>query len=367
VQNIVFSNIHFVISGSCTAESILLAFCSNKDPRSSLTNIYADNCTFESRTKATRDTVIFNSQTGTNSSRAGFWNCSVRNLLDTSGSRNRQGLAAMAWTDWLFVVGGSIEGAGSNPMFDHHIYPIVQNHALFRWIKFGQGPGRTYCINTDWNNTNPGGSPLQYSEFIVYDGCYFSGTQYAHDSDDGNNDPSKVQYRNEICQNCAFDSLSAGGILAYSLYSYTARDNVAWGIENRAGWFGPGNIRAELCSKLSYKLYRNKIYLNRGNYGAVEMAASQVPFTSSQPLQWTDNIVFDTRPSARIVALKVAENTDSIVDRNQYYAPNASTFNYNGTTPLTFRSWQGLGKNIDPNSKVANPRWINPGSGNFNT
>src|SRR5262249_9888343 len=38
VQNIVFSNIHFVISGTCTAESILLAFCSNKDPRSPLTN-----------------------------------------------------------------------------------------------------------------------------------------------------------------------------------------------------------------------------------------------------------------------------------------------------------------------------------------
>lgn len=367
VQNIVFSNIHFVISGTCTAESILLAFCSNKDPRSPLTNIYADNCTFESRTKLTRDTVIFNTMTATNSSRAGFWNCTVKNLLDNTGSRNRQGLAAQNWTNWLFVVGGSFEGAGSNPIFDHHIYPIIQNHALFRWIRFGKGPGRNYCINTDWNNTNPGGSPLQYSEFILYDGCRFSGTQYAHDSDDANNDPSKVQWRNEICQNCAFDSLSSGGILAYALYSYTARDNLVWGMENKSGWFGPGNIRAELCSKLSYKLYRNKIYLDRGNNGAVEMAVTQVPFTSPQPLQWTDNIVFDTRTSARIVALKVAENAGSIVDRNQYYAPNASAFNYNGTTPLTFRSWQGLGKNIDPGSKVANPRWIDPGKGNFNT
>lgn len=118
---------------------------------------------------------------------------------------------------------------------------------------------------------------------------------------------------------------------------------------------------------VAYKIYRNKFYLTKGNGGIVEMGASRAPLTSPQPLQWSDNIIYDTRPNARILVLKVSDHSHSIIDRNQYYAPQSSAFNYNSGTPLNLRSWQALGTNIDPNSKLANPRWINPSEGNFNT
>ncbi len=44
-----------------------------------------------------------------------------------------------------------IRGGGSSTVLDHHIYPTTRNHQLFKWIEFGPGPGRNYCINTNYD------------------------------------------------------------------------------------------------------------------------------------------------------------------------------------------------------------------------
>jgi PKD domain len=436
-SDIVFSNVHCIVSGTCTSKLVGLVFCVNGTPDGTITNVYADNCKFESKLLTTVDTVNFSPGGYWNgSSRGGFWNCAIVNPIAGKPTRNRQGLAAQGWREWLFVVGGFFEGAGSNPNHDHHIYPIVKDHSLYRWIKFARGPGRSYCLNIDWNNSHEGiclagtitgttlnvprafgatrfevgqtvygkgvapGSTitslgtgrgrngtynlsrpstvstptlikaiksLEYSEFTLIDGCHFAGVQYAHDSSDRNNDASVVQWRNEICQNCAFDSLT-GGILANGLNSYTARDNVVWGGPGTNPWFYPG-LAAEICAVCEYKIYRNRIYRDSGRSPCIALNGGRATFLSRRPLQLTDNTFYDARAAAKIVALKSADHVHSIIDRNQYYAPNATRGKiiYNNHTALSFSSWQALGANFDPNSTVANPKWIDPAHGNFNT
>jgi hypothetical protein len=92
---------------------------------------------------------------------------------------------------------------------------------------------------------------------------------------------------------------------------------------------------------------------------------------------FTDNQIEDTRSGSgcEIINLISGEHTTSVIDRNNYLCPNAtsggtnsSPFNKDNGVLKTFTAWQALGTNFDPNSTAITasfPTWIDPANGHF--
>jgi len=163
-------------------------------------------------------------------------------------------------------------------------------------------------------------------------------------------------------QNNAMSGLSGEGVMLFSCAeSLTVRDNNIYGCDG-------GRIyvpSTTLFATFGGRLYRNNIYRTNGQASGsiIELLTS----TWTQPQQITDNVIYDTEVTAKIVALIAADHAASLIDRNQYYAPSdADTPDkawFDNATAKTFAEWQALG--FDVNGSVADPGWTDPANGDF--
>jgi hypothetical protein len=465
--DIVASNIQGVVSGTNTSDVCVGWNGQNDDPNLECHDIYLDNITVTSTTAACVDVLALSPNTAAGlgfgrRSRAGMWNCKVSSPL-TGTFSTRMGISTASWDSWLFIVGGSIVGCGQGGAQDHHIYPVVKENFLCRWIDFGTSlkngagdPTRSYCINGDFNNpstayTNYSAGPTDsissgvltlgstanssppfqvgmtlfnpaiiaqvigtitslgtgtggigtynisngsisipsftcigvvataYAQYWCVDSCYFFGTQYSLDLDDGFNCALSCQWKNVVAQKNAINSLTLGAYFETAgCLTATYRDSLAWGVQGQGfSNFGiSGAVAATMAATCRYQLYRNKIY---NAQSAVFNIDGGTTLTATRPLVFTDNQIEDIRTGSTcaIVELQGAatQHATSIIDRNNYLCPNAtnggtnaSQFNKDTGSVLTFTAWQALGSNFDPNSTAttaAFPVWINPSIGHF--
>lgn len=149
----VIQDIDWQPTGTCVDGPYIVGAVSNVDTY--MQDIYFMNCTVHSNPGLTQNLISLNNvnnPTVNNNYRVGFWNCSTLGQVGSLDGAERQGIAVQGWTSWLFIIGGFFEGNGQDNIRDHHIYPIIQTHGLFRWIDFGTGTNKSHCINTDWNN-----------------------------------------------------------------------------------------------------------------------------------------------------------------------------------------------------------------------
>jgi hypothetical protein len=327
--------------------------------QASMTNIYLDHCTMT--TDAYLGLTVVSLQYAQNSklSRCGIWGgeiTSPKELAPPGGKNNPAGFYSGA-REWMFFVGFEIYGSGRNNVLDHHMYPDVQNHALFRWINFGEGKNRNFCINTNFNSDK-----LDYASYYLIAECYMSGTQRAHDASNSTNDPTTVLFRDFVSQHNAYTGLAGDGILNFFCgKSMTQRDNLVWNCNGGRFWApAPGN-------QLRAKIYRNKIYQTTGA-PVFDYISQLVPW--SQPQVITDNIIYITAPAPQIVAAKIGEQVaaHSIIDRNQYWVPNAvgganARIMVDRDGGKTIAQWQAAG--FDRNSRFADPKWPDPATGKF--
>jgi hypothetical protein len=248
---------------------------------------------------------------------------------------------------------------------------------------FGTGTGGsgTYNIsNSSFSIANFTVIGVLTTDIVQYwciDSNYMFGTQYALDMDDGFNNPLAAQWQNQVCQKNAINGLTMGAFFFSSCLTGTFRDNLAWGVAG-AGLIQPsisnGNVAATMAANCRYQVYRNKVYQSAG---ATFLISNAVTLTATKPIVFTDNQIEDTRTgnTCDIIELVSGQNTTSIIDRNNYLCPNAtsggtaaSAFNKDNGVVKTFTQWQALGANFDPNSTAttaAFPVWINPSIGHF--
>lgn len=362
-SDIVFSDIEFAATAVTAANSTVdITFVGS----GAVGDLYFDNCvsTQSNDTSVDFTGILLNGSTASLLNRIGFWNCTVTSPQVVAGSSDNVGIY---WKcqDWAFVIAGSISGGTATASgLEHHIYPIIQTHALFRYIAFGQGPNRNYCINTDWNQVS---ASLEYSEFILFADCEMTGVLRAHDmSEGGSNDPTKVLYRNAVCERNRIHDLGGDGVVYFFCgLSYTHRDNLAW---NNAGAAGGGvYFRPQGNANIITRVYRNKIYCaahsNPGAIFAYEVAAQ----TFNQLQTNTDNVIQDMRSSTlpNIISFTFSNQAGATINRNRYYAPNASDskYLYNGSTRDTLADMQGAG--FEAAGVYGNPNWPDPAVGNF--
>jgi hypothetical protein len=468
LQDIVISNVVAKCGPGNTAQIACGLLGQNDDPLLEVNDFYFDNVTVISTTTAaltSQDVFCLTPNTAFGvplKVRAGCWNVKVSSPI-TGSPPNRMGMDIATWEQWLFIVGGSIVGCGQGGAQDHHIYPVIQNNFLVRWMDFGTSvlngtgdPTRSYCINGDFNNhttafSNYSGGPTDsiiggvltiglaanssppfqvgmtlfnpaiisqvigtitslgtgtggagtynisngsisiplftcigvvstaYAQYWCMDSNYFFGTQYSLDLDDGFNCALSCQWKNVVAQKNAIPNLTLGAYFETAgCLTATFRDNLAWGIQGQGfSNFGiSGAVAATMAATCRYQLYRNKIY---NAQSAVFNIDGGTTLTATRPLVFTDNQIEDIRTGSTcsIVELQSAatQHATSIIDRNNYLCPNAtnggtnaSQFNKDSGSVLTFTAWQALGSNFDPNSTAttaAFPTWIDPANGHF--
>ncbi len=358
-SDIVVSNISLSNSGTTTASGVANIIATG-NASAALANIYFDNCTLTTAVNVSSAVVLnMDDHNGTNhnGSNYGLWNCAFQQPL-VPNLGNRQCFFGGP-QDWFFIVGGSFVGAGSSTLLDHHIYPDVKTHILYRYINFGSGPGKNYNINTNWD----GAGSLEFAEFILLSDNYFFGTLRAFDSGNGTNDILLTQFRNVVAQRNNITGLTADAVLLLPCeISYTMRDNVIWGC-NGGRFYAPAASNASL---LSDRIYRNLAYRTGGQGSGAFYSWTGVSAFTGGTRTFTDNVTYDTEVTAIAIALVWADvQAGSIINRNQWYAPNDgdASYLYDNATAKTFAQWQAAG--FDANGSVGNPNWSNPASGIF--
>lgn len=152
-DDLVISNIKFIATGKAH-RCVEISSAGNRDTKAANTNVYFDHCEFtgdfDSPRGFTNIVIIPNTGVpGGLASRMGLWG-GVLNTTRTSLSRGMSIYSDIY--DWFFMVGQTdISGDATNATYEHHIYPNVSAHGLFRWIKFGAASNRNFCLNLNWN------------------------------------------------------------------------------------------------------------------------------------------------------------------------------------------------------------------------
>lgn len=352
IDDVVISDIDFSASGSASASN-LIDISATFDGTFVLSNIYLDNCNAVSSIGVLN---LMQYQPGINvdgqSINAGVWGGVYVNTVATGVTI---GTVAQKWG---FVVGATVYGDGTNATLDHHIYPNIQEHGLFRYIEFGLGTNRNYCINTNFDRF---GASLETAQYFCLSDNDFTGLPRAFDASNGNNDPSQVQFTNFVAQRNVIHNLTGNGVVLFNCaITMTFRDNLVWGCTND-DFFRPGS---GLASLFVGRLYRNMIYRPVGGSIGTDTAIwnyNTATFTQLQTI--TDNVIQDIRGTANVAQLSFVAQSGAAINRNQYYVPNDSTFMYDGLTEKSFAQWQAAG--FDASGIVANPGWLMPTEGDF--
>lgn len=323
-------------------------------------NLYFDNCIISQNlatTSSTNNVVDIATDPGfpDTLNAIGLWNCAVSGPSGTS-SNTRQG-TFFNMRQFAFVVGCTYSGNGTSTTLDHHIYPLLQNHALFRYNTFNAATGKNFALNCDWNSVSGGNEAANY--WLISDNLV-SGPQLFHDASDGNND-QLVLFSNFVVQRNRVNlpNATVGALMSFTGgQSMTWRYNQFW--NNNTCLWNPDGVANAL-----YKFYFNYIYVPAtavAGTAVFDLWNGGVP-TYTSKFVITDNQVQDQRSNSITWNLGFANQSGATIDRNDTYTPNDTTSFGDQGTGKTFSQWQAAG--FDPNGLNTNPGFINGAVGQF--
>lgn len=357
--DIVFSNISFIQSQANGSTGLFFAYSTTNGaptaPYSTLENFLLDSCDYVNTKATAGHSYYINWQVlndsfqnrGLGSSGLCIWGGSI-NMGIASGHAIYAQL-----TQYFAVVGTSIYGGDGDLILDHHIYPTVRCHSLYRYIQFGPTGSKNYCINTNalhlWG---------RHANFLI-DGCDITGTCNAIDASNSSNSYSGgadghlddiVIRMNKI--HCGSVGVQKYGFLANNVFNVVIAHNDFW-----------GNSQGNIVSSDTTKPTMYTIYCNRFYAGGIIVAANQQAYLH-------DNSFYATSTSISQGAIIHFSSSSTNVEQwdcegNTYYAPGLTQPFYNVTTAafVSLSGWRAWGNDIL--GSIANPSWYDPANGKF--
>ena len=372
-DDIVVSGINFATATGWGASAQLIGF-SPGNATATESNFYLDNVTATNIIDPTSDANIIDvGGDSTLTMKFGMWKCTSIGILTASATAHCRQNTFMGVKDWFFAVGNTLSGSGQDPTRDHHIYVHVQTHTLGSFNNFGatatagNAPTKNFCFKTSFDSGEGDGG--FYAQYFCISRNFMSGTQRATDAGNSVNDPTITRIKNYVGQQNSMSGLDASGsgggtILPYCAETRTERDHKVWNC--KGDWWAPAPA-VGTTTYLIGSVYRNRIYKT----DATDFLNYVNSATWSTKQEVTDNIFYGTSASANLNAIKFADqvSSGSVIDRNNYYAPNATSGLFNDTTQVSLATWQAGGwdthVNAVTNSNNANPGWIDPANGVF--
>lgn len=354
--DIVWERLSFRHSGNT---NMFTAYASNNGTSSYIYSRYKDiafiDCDYISTTSLGSAAGLMSAQLTTDRGQV-LSNIYVYGCDLDMGSGLGQGIFTTA-DQWLSVVNSIFSNGDENISptftFDHHIYPSISGHQLYRYIKFEQG-NKNFCINT---NAASSGKAVKY---FLCDGCDVTGTQNGFDfsnSDNNYNSGRTGHFDDVIVQfnriHCGTVGTQKIGIVANNLANITIRDNLFW--DNIQGAFASSDITKPTIASI----YRNIFY-----DGRIAALAGQIWYHHDN-VYHTDNSSGSNRVNISFTGGAAASVAQWDSDNNTYYAPNDPHPFYDTTAAghISFATWQGYGNDL--NGAQQDPGFPNPSSGVF--
>jgi len=278
-------------------------------------------------------------------------------------------------TNWaaLFACTVSCNIPAEN-FLDHHVYTNIRTHGHFRYVKF-DGPNlgcHNFCINLNYDSYT--GSSQDMDWFLVSD-CMFHGSARAVEGGGQGAGPVNNNLH-FIVQKSAFHHLRASGAVwdNNNCLSLTYRDNNAWdnndgNVAGEDNYLNGGPGFGSGGNGTSMKVYRNKTYRHAtaGRFNDEDTAEWGFKGRTDGLVTFTDNVTVDMRSGPLTMSIGSASgvhNAGSIIDRNQWWAPNSANFFFDASIGgISFAQWRAAGNDI--NGSNTNPNWPDAGNGNF--
>ncbi len=287
-----------------------------------------------------------------------WWGGSI--VSPQAGGGNSQGFFGGAQI-WNAIVGLTISGGGNDIVLDHHLYIEQSAHSLVRWVTFGSGPTKDYCLRCAFNGI--GGTAPEITQYWLISENLFTGTQAGHTFDNNFHDITLERFQNCVVQQNAvanFVPASRGFHEVNICNTFTSRDNLMWGCNAGFAFFLPdcGSSGGPSSTITLPEIYRNKVYRTGGS-ASLAIISTQSDPTITKPWIVTDNTLWDTEVAALVFDPVISEfqSNGAIIDRNTYKVPNDTT--YLGSTPVTFATWQAGGFDVNGTNSVT-PAWNVP-------
>ena len=381
MYDIIFSGLSF--KKTTGTASALISVAATSVPQKPIENLYFDNCDmWMDRDTASSYVQIVQFEPGnpdTNPFKAfGFWKCTIANPAVVShiscGISNSSG-------QWFFVYGTAISGGGINDK-DHHIYPDVKFHELYKWSSFGT-PGvqstRGYCLNLNFDTAAGQPGTVVQTRWHVISENQMTGTNSAVDAGNrGGNfprggagfyptdpaDDTSVQFIDWVVERNAMFGMHGNLLMQPAcLVTGTVRDNRAWGNTNAVPFVDTvdlGQYPPTMANVLTSRIYRNRIHIAAGSQSGPVISFATAGYV--QPQHWTDNIIADYRSTtANIMQFYFSDMIAAgiLIDRNTMWTPNATggVMFYVNATPKTYAAYRS-GTGFDQNgSNTTNPGW----------
>lgn len=350
-------------TGSGSGAGGILTFADGSGSPGNLSNFFLDNVTVAQNintTTSTNNVVDFSGNTANPNvlNNVVVWKSSFSGPPGTS-SNTRMGLN-MILGQWASVIGSSFSGNGTSTSQDHHIYPLMQNHAVFRYNTFNSASGKAFAINCDWNSISGGNETAQY--WLISDNLV-QGPIYFHDASNGQQN-QQVLFSNFVTQRNRINitpTVTGGTINFVGGQSMTWRYNQIWNVDDTI--LSPMGSTSAL-----YKFYFNYVYVaSTAQTGPLfdywNSSTSPGPLTYTTKFVITDNQIQDQRSSGTVWNLGWTNQSGALIDRNTTYTPNRTLSFGDQNTGKTFSQWQAAG--FDPNGLNTNPGFINGAAGQF--
>jgi hypothetical protein len=150
--------------------------------------------------------------------RVAWWGCEWQR-----GDIPGQGLI-VSTLDWTSLVGCTFDGGYGDVVFDHHVYPTIREHGLFRWVETRGARQLSFAINTN--------APLDRdSVWTLISDCRLGGAMNGHDWSNSNNTKNQGAFDLALSQrNLILPDPRIGtqgiGVYAESLKRFAVRDNM---------------------------------------------------------------------------------------------------------------------------------------------
>lgn len=365
-NDVVYSSIDFKRTGTTSENILFFSALNDHTAPGSHTNIYVDNCNIISDGAGVNGMACqLDATVGSGATITGFgiWGGSCApGLNDTAQGTSFYGGAQ----NWTFILGWDVSGSGGDATRDHHIYPDVQNHALFRYINFGSGPTRNYCINSNWDddpNQSANGGGLTTARYWLISDCDMTGVLRAFDAGSRNNHVAETKFTGFVAQFNAIHELTGDGVILFSCCTeMTVRYNRCWLNDGGRFWAPQAG---ELKTVLDGNVYGNYIYSTGGAASGGIFDYQTSGWTKAQLIK--ENIVYDTQVTSKIWNAIFSDQVTavSVIDANQYWFPNDANSKpfYNSGAEKTFAELQA--STFEANGSVADPDWVNPSVGDF--
>ena len=343
---------------SSSSSQMFIAYASNNGTNTYLYSRYTDflflDCDYTSSVGLGVASGMISAQL-TNGRGRVLSNIYVFNCNLDMGQGDTQGIFTTA-DQWLAVVGCTFANGDENDVqpyvFDHHIYPSINGHQLYRYIEFQAG-NKNFCINanaaSDWNAVR----------YFLCDGCDVTGTQNAIDLSNSHNNYNSGRTGHFDDVVIQFNKIHSGqinsqqlGIYGNNLANITIRDNLFWDNEQT------NIISSDVTKPTIYSIYRNRF-----RDGIVTINAGQLAYHHHNAYH------INTGSSAQDVCIGFYAGASSVElwdsDNNTYYAPNATHpfYNNTGAAYVSFATWQGYGN--DANGTQEDPVWDDAANGVF--